>query len=201
MMSVFCEDVKWSCAWNWLQGLFRLSCEHVMRTLRRGRETLLTLLEAFVYDPLVDWTVGSEWGGGSYTGSFYGGGQQQTSQAGLRQSRREMERDITIDMFSIRVAETRVTWLANRLPWLTVIFTVIWYLALINHCCFQWHHLSSNDSLEDDRQNCSGLYCATTFAAVHYYLQWFIMCRVGWRWRCLQCFDAVGWAAGRASGL
>jgi len=71
------------------------------------------LLEAFVYDPLVDWTVGSEWGGGSYTGAFYGGGAQQTSQA-VRQSHREMERDITIDMFSVRVAESRVTWLANR---------------------------------------------------------------------------------------
>jgi len=28
----------------------------VLATLRKGRETLLTLLEAFVYDPLVDWT-------------------------------------------------------------------------------------------------------------------------------------------------
>jgi len=91
-----------------------------MRTLRRGRETLLTLLEAFVYDPLVDWTVGSDWGGGSYTGAFYGGGQQQTSQAAPRPSRREMERDITIDMFSIRVAESKVTWLANRLHVLMV---------------------------------------------------------------------------------
>ena len=27
-----------------------------MKILRQGRETLLTLLEAFVYDPLVDWT-------------------------------------------------------------------------------------------------------------------------------------------------
>jgi len=107
-----------------------------MRTLRRGRETLLTLLEAFVYDPLVDWTVGSEWGGGSYTGAFYGGGgQQQTSQAVRRQSRREMERDITIDMFSIRVAEARVAWLANRSPWLTVIITAAWCLCLVNHYC------------------------------------------------------------------
>jgi len=105
-----------------------------MRTLRRGRETLLTLLEAFVYDPLVDWTVGSEWGGGSYTGAFYSGGQQQTSQAVRRQSRREMERDITIDMFSIRVAETRVAWLANRLPLLTAIVTVsciLFWLGII----------------------------------------------------------------------
>jgi len=26
--------------------------------MREERETLLTLLEAFVYDPLVDWTTG-----------------------------------------------------------------------------------------------------------------------------------------------
>ena len=40
-----------------VDGLFRQSCEHTLRVLRKGRETLLTLLEAFVYDPLVDWTV------------------------------------------------------------------------------------------------------------------------------------------------
>ena len=34
------------------------SCEHVLNTMKSGRETLLTLLEAFVYDPLVDWTTG-----------------------------------------------------------------------------------------------------------------------------------------------
>ncbi|XP_061714847.1 serine/threonine-protein kinase SMG1, partial [Cydia pomonella] len=38
-----------------VEGIFRLACEHVLRTMRRGRETLLTLLEAFVYDPLVEW--------------------------------------------------------------------------------------------------------------------------------------------------
>ena len=46
------------------QGTFRLTCEQVIKTMRRGRETLLTLLEAFVYDPLVDWTTGNE--GGTY---------------------------------------------------------------------------------------------------------------------------------------
>ena len=107
-----------------------MSCEHVMRTLRRGRETLLTLLEAFVYDPLIDWTVGSDWGGSSYTGAFYGGGQQQTSQAVRRQSRREMERDITIDMFSIRVAEARVAWLANRL-----LCPIVIALCFMHRCC------------------------------------------------------------------
>lgn len=28
--------------------------------MKKGRETLLTLLEAFVYDPLVDWAVGED---------------------------------------------------------------------------------------------------------------------------------------------
>lgn len=40
-----------------------MSCEHVLRVMRRGRETLLTLLEAFVYDPLVEW--GGAAGGGA----------------------------------------------------------------------------------------------------------------------------------------
>lgn len=42
------------------QGTFRLTCETVLQSLKRGRETLLTLLEAFVYDPLVDWAVNQE---------------------------------------------------------------------------------------------------------------------------------------------
>lgn len=42
------------------QGTFRLTCEAVLHSLKKGRETLLTLLEAFVYDPLVDWTVNQE---------------------------------------------------------------------------------------------------------------------------------------------
>lgn len=37
-----------------------MTCETVLKSLKKGRETLLTLLEAFVYDPLVDWTVNAE---------------------------------------------------------------------------------------------------------------------------------------------
>ncbi|KAK7086207.1 Serine/threonine-protein kinase smg1 [Halocaridina rubra] len=44
------------------EGIFRSACEQVLRAMRRGRETLLTLLEAFIYDPLVDWTPDSESG-------------------------------------------------------------------------------------------------------------------------------------------
>ena len=41
-------------------GVFRGSCEHALESIRGGKETLMTLLEAFVYDPLVDWTPGVE---------------------------------------------------------------------------------------------------------------------------------------------
>lgn len=71
--------------------------------MRRGRETLLTLLEAFVYDPLVDWTAGGEAG---FAGAVYGGGGQQAEN---KQSKREMERDITRSLFSSRVAEIKVS--------------------------------------------------------------------------------------------
>ncbi|KAH8290014.1 hypothetical protein KR044_000048, partial [Drosophila immigrans] len=43
-----------------VEGAFRLGCEYVLKVMRKERETLLTLLEAFVYDPLVDWTVNDE---------------------------------------------------------------------------------------------------------------------------------------------
>lgn len=42
------------------QGSFRLGCEYVLKVMRKERETLLTLLEAFVYDPLVDWTINDD---------------------------------------------------------------------------------------------------------------------------------------------
>ena len=92
--------------------MFRLACEHVIRTLRRGRETLLTLLEAFVYDPLVDWTTGNE---GGYTGAFYGGGVGAGPGTGpALPSKRQMEREITLSMFAIRVAEMKPAWLGNK---------------------------------------------------------------------------------------
>ncbi|TPX67125.1 hypothetical protein SpCBS45565_g04070 [Spizellomyces sp. 'palustris'] len=39
-----------------VDGVFKIACENTMRVMRENHKTLLTLLEAFVYDPLVDWT-------------------------------------------------------------------------------------------------------------------------------------------------
>lgn len=80
-----------------------------MKVLKQGRETLLTLLEAFVYDPLIDWTPGIETG---YTGAVYGGGRALALKN--KHSRKQLEREVTATMFSIRVAEIKSDWLENR---------------------------------------------------------------------------------------
>jgi hypothetical protein len=43
-----------------VEGQFRRTCERVMTALGASRELLLTLLEAFIYDPLADWTGESD---------------------------------------------------------------------------------------------------------------------------------------------
>ncbi|XP_059058006.1 serine/threonine-protein kinase SMG1-like [Achroia grisella] len=74
-----------------VEGIFRLACEHVLRTMRRGRETLLTLLEAFVYDPLVEWGAAGVSSGSS----------------GVK--RRRTQRDIraAVDMLAVRAQELK----------------------------------------------------------------------------------------------
>lgn len=44
----------------WFQGIFRESCYTVLRKMRDSKELLSSLLEAFVYDPLVDWANGKD---------------------------------------------------------------------------------------------------------------------------------------------
>lgn len=97
--------------------------------MRRGRETLLTLLEAFVYDPLVDWTAGGEVG---FAGAVYGGGGQQAEN---KQSKREMERDITHSLFSSRVAEIKVSPLS-----------ITWAHIILNKVCICYQKYAHNNS-------------------------------------------------------
>nr|XP_018895690.1 PREDICTED: serine/threonine-protein kinase SMG1-like [Bemisia tabaci] len=92
-----------------VDGIFRLSCEHVLRVMKKGRETLLTLLEAFVYDPLIDWTLGNETG---FTGAVYGGGK--TLNLEMQQKRQQLEREVTCSMLTVRVAEMRFECQASR---------------------------------------------------------------------------------------
>ena len=86
-----------------------MSCEQVLKILKQGRETLLTLLEAFVYDPLVDWTTAND---NAFASAFYGGGT--TDVAETKMNKKEMERGVTQSLFSSRVAEMKVSWTNNR---------------------------------------------------------------------------------------
>lgn len=84
-----------------------------MKTLRRGRETLLTLLEAFVYDPLVDWTTGNE---DIFTTAktLEKKGDAAANKGQHGDEKKEMERNIMVTMFSSRVAEMRASWKKNK---------------------------------------------------------------------------------------
>lgn len=97
------------------QGTFRLSCEHVLKSLKRGRETLLTLLEAFVYDPLVDWAVGEDTATGGLanlgTGTEKGSSSATTE---LTAARKQLEREVTRDTLAIRFTEIKTDWTQNR---------------------------------------------------------------------------------------
>jgi hypothetical protein len=69
-----------------LEGAFRAGSEHVMRVMRRNKETLLTLLEAFVYDPLVDWAA----------------------EKAAQEARKDMELGVGLSLFASRVEEMKI---------------------------------------------------------------------------------------------
>ena len=40
-----------------IEGNYRNTCENVMRVLRENKDSLMAMLEAFVYDPLINWRL------------------------------------------------------------------------------------------------------------------------------------------------
>ncbi|XP_015595300.1 serine/threonine-protein kinase SMG1 [Cephus cinctus] len=100
-------NIKTALGVTGVEGIFRLTCEHTLRVMRRGRETLLTLLEAFVYDPLVDWRAGAE-----NSIATYGACQARARCTGV--GRKELEKEVARAMFAVRTVEMRAEWLANR---------------------------------------------------------------------------------------
>lgn len=79
-----------------------------MKILRRGRETLLTLLEAFVYDPLIDWTQSEE---ATFPLAIR---TAVSSEQGTRQTRKEMEWEVAEGMLITKLAESETQWHKNR---------------------------------------------------------------------------------------
>ncbi|XP_061496586.1 serine/threonine-protein kinase Smg1 [Anopheles gambiae] len=107
-----------------IEGTFRLACEHVLKSLKKGRETLLTLLEAFVYDPLVDWAVGEEIGSGlpmtatditvsTAAAASHAPGSVATTRS-ISQAKKQLDREVTRDTLAVRFAECRTDWYQNR---------------------------------------------------------------------------------------
>ena len=67
-----------------IEGSYRSVCERVMRVMRKNKNSVMALLEAFIYDPLVNWRLtegrrggragGGTGGSGSGSGSGSAGG-------------------------------------------------------------------------------------------------------------------------------
>ena len=47
------------CGWQvtGIDGNYRMTCESVMEVLRDHRDSVMAVLEAFVYDPLLNWRL------------------------------------------------------------------------------------------------------------------------------------------------
>ena len=40
-----------------IDGNYRMTCESVMEVLREHKDSLMAVLEAFIYDPLLNWRL------------------------------------------------------------------------------------------------------------------------------------------------
>jgi len=40
-----------------IEGNFRFTCDNIMRVMRENKESMMAVLEAFVYDPLINWRL------------------------------------------------------------------------------------------------------------------------------------------------
>ena len=66
----------------------------------------MTLLEAFVYDPLIDWTQSEE--------AAFPLAMRTTTELGVRQTRKEMEWEVAEGMLITKLAESEPHWQKNR---------------------------------------------------------------------------------------
>ena len=47
----------WSSQVTGIDGSYRMTCQSVMEVLRRHKDSVMAVLEAFVYDPLLNWRL------------------------------------------------------------------------------------------------------------------------------------------------
>lgn len=51
------RDIEDGMGMTGIEGIFRKSCERTMDVMRNNHETIITILEVLLYDPLYEWTV------------------------------------------------------------------------------------------------------------------------------------------------
>ncbi|CAB3408298.1 unnamed protein product [Caenorhabditis bovis] len=93
---------------SFIQGTFRESCIHVLSTLRAGKTALRMLLDAFVYDPLVDWTNSEH---GPSVGISYA---LQLAVYGSDRNHGRKDVEYAKAMFEVKMGEFKGMWLKNR---------------------------------------------------------------------------------------
>jgi len=121
-----------------VQGDFIHNCEQVIRTLRKGKDTLLSLMEAFTHDPHVEWGVVDQ----GYTGAVYGG--ENPSSANVED--KNWDREINRSLLSSRVFEMKEAWYKNRDDMLK------WLPSLIKDLKEYQNHSNISQQLQDKNQ-------------------------------------------------
>ncbi|KAF1770033.1 hypothetical protein GCK72_001850 [Caenorhabditis remanei] len=92
-----------------MYGTFRESCVHVLSTLRSGHQVLTMLLDAFVFDPLVDWTSHEH----TSTSGISLALQLAVYGSNWKAKSRDRLTD-TIELFQLRMTENHSLWMNNR---------------------------------------------------------------------------------------
>lgn len=93
-----------------MYGTFRESCVHVLSTLRSGHQVLTMLLDAFVFDPLVDWTSHEHTATSGVSLAL------QLAVYGSNWKTKAKERlTDAMELLNLRMSEVQTLWLANRL--------------------------------------------------------------------------------------
>ena len=75
-----------------IEGVFKSNCEVVLDIIRNKKDVILLLLEAFVWDPLVEWTRGD-----AHDEAIIGG-----------EEKKGMELAVSLSLFASRFQEVRI---------------------------------------------------------------------------------------------
>ncbi|PAV67189.1 hypothetical protein WR25_25021 isoform S [Diploscapter pachys] len=100
-----------------IEGTYRNSCSRVLQALRARSQVLSTILDAFVYDPLVDWTNLPTSGSSAeaFTALFSSGIGIAINLAvyGTMDIHQQLPFDIAKEMLNVKIRELGQPWMAN----------------------------------------------------------------------------------------